>query len=207
MRCPACRSAAVESDAACRQCGFTLEMAERGFGIPPALKGPVADPENVLGRLERRTAERAIADVERRYPQIGIAAVLLPVPPQAPLPPYAVWIFNRSQLSSAVERGGENRRVMFLIDLETNRAVAMVGYGLEPFIQDKHLRNCLNAALIPLNRAQYGRAIEAFVREFERQLQEVCRLLPQQYGLVDDEQWRDATQPLEDALEPLETLY
>lgn len=182
-------------------------MAERGFGIPPALRGPVADPENVLGKLERRSAVRIITELERRYPQIGIAAVLLPVPAQAPLSPYAFWIFNRGQLSSAVEKGGENRRVMFLIDLETNRGVAMVGYGLEPFLHDRHLQNCLNAALIPLNRAQYGRAIEAFVREFERQLQEICRLLPKQFGLVDDNQWRDATQPPDEAMQPLETPY
>ena len=41
-------------------------MAERGFGIPPGLKGPIADPEDVLGARERRVAERMIADVQRR---------------------------------------------------------------------------------------------------------------------------------------------
>jgi len=197
----------IENDAACRQCGFSLEVAERGFGIPPALRAPVADPEGILGRLEGRGVDRAIADLERRYPQITFAAVLLAVPEQAPLFPYAFWIFNRSQLSSAVERGGENRMVMLLIDLETNRGVAMLGYGLEPFIHEKHLQNCLNAALAPLNRGQYGRAIEGFVREFERQLQEICRLLPKQFGLVDEDRWVDATQQMDEVLEPFESPF
>ena len=182
-------------------------MAERGFGIPPGLKGPIADPEDVLGARERRVAERMIADVQRRYPQVAFAAVLLAVPAQAPLCPFTFWIFNRSQLSSAVEKGGENRRVMLLIDLETNRGAAMVGYGLEPFVHDRHLQNCLNAALIPLNRGQYGQAIVAFVREFERQIQEVCRLLPKQFGWVDDDRWVDSTEPMDEAMEPIESPF
>jgi uncharacterized membrane protein YgcG len=182
-------------------------MAERGFGIPPALKGPVADPEGVLGAWERRSAVRIIADVERRYPQVAFAAVLLAVPAEAPLSPYAFWIFNRGQLSSPVEKGGENRTVMLLIDLETNRGAAMVGYGLEPFVHDRHLQNCLNAAIIPLNRGQYGQAIEAFVREFERQIQEICRLLPRQFGLVDEDQWVDATLPADEAQEVFESPF
>lgn len=207
MRCPACRSAAIENDAACRQCGFSLEVADRGFGIPPALTTPIADPEKVLGALERRGPERAIADMERRYPQVAVAVVMIAVPAQFPLLPYAFWIFNRGQLSSAVEKGGENRMMMLLIDLETNRGVAMVGYGLEPFLHDKHLQSCLNAAQNPLNRGQYGQAIEAFVREFERQLQEVCRQLPKQFGLVDDEHWLDASEPIEDVMETVESPF
>lgn len=197
MRCPACRSPAIENDPACRQCGFSLEVADRSFGIAPALRRPVADEVGVLGRFAQRHVKQVIAAMERRFPQIGVAAVLMEVPPQAPLAAYAFWIFNRCRLSSAVEKGGESRLVMLLIDTAANRASAMVGYGLEPFIQEVHLQSCLQAAQPPLRGGRYAQAIESFTRELERQLVEVCRLVPTQFGLAEDHCWLDASQPEE----------
>jgi uncharacterized membrane protein YgcG len=197
----------MENDAACRQCGFSLEAADRAFGIAPALQGPVADVAGVLGSFARQRVMRVIAQVERRFPQLAIAAVLMDVPQQAPLVPYAFWIFNRSQLSSAVEKGGENRLVMLLIDTNTDRAIAMVGYGLEPFIQEVPLQSCLQAALQPLQRGRHAQAIESFTRELDRQLCELCRQVPKQFGLAEDSQWLDASAPGEEAVGLAESFY
>jgi uncharacterized membrane protein YgcG len=182
-------------------------VADRTFGIAPALQGPVADVAGVLGTFARQRVMRVIAQVERRFPQLAIAAVLMDVPPQAPLVPYAFWIFNRSQLSSAVEKGGDNRLVMLLIDTNTDRAIAMVGYGLEPFIQEVPLQSCLQAALQPLQHGRHAQAIESFARELDRQLRELCRQVPKQFGLGEDSQWLDASAPGEEALGLAESFY
>lgn len=197
----------METDAACRQCGFSLEAADRAFGIPPSLQSPVADPSGLMGSMSRRRAERVIAEVMRRFPQLAVAAVLIEVPAQAPLVPFAFWIFNRGQLSSSVEKGGENRLVMLLIDTNSDRAIAMVGYGLEPFIQEVHLQCCLQAAQQPLRRKSPGQAIESFVRELERQLGELCRQVPRQFGLAEEIHWLDAAAPGEEPVGLAESLY
>ena len=207
MRCPACRAPAIEIDAACRQCGFSLEVADRTFGIAPALHGPIADPTGALGTFAQRRAAHVITEVERRFPQLSIAAVLLEVPQQAPLVPYAFWIFNRGSLSSAVEKGGENRLVMLLIDITSDRAIAMVGYGLEPFIQEIHLQSCLQAAQQPLQRKRFAPAIESFARELERQLIELCTLVPRQFGLTEESQWLNASAAGEGTVGMAENLY
>lgn len=200
MRCPACRAPAIENDPTCRQCGFSLEVADRSFGIAPTLQRPVADEVGVLGRLSERRIKHIITTLERRFPQVGVAVVLIEVPPQAPLAAYAFWIFNRCRLSSAVQKGGESRLVMLLIDTAANRASAMVGYGLEPFIQETHLHSCLQAAQPPLRSGRYAQAIESFTRELERQLVEACRLVPRQFGLAENHCWLDASQPEEQAV-------
>lgn len=182
-------------------------MADRTFGIAPTLQGPVADVDRVLGSFARQRVMRVIAQVERRFPQLAIAAVLMEVPQQAPLVPYAFWIFNRSQLSSAVEKGGENRLVMLLIDTNTDRAIAMVGYGLKPFIQEVPLQSCLQAALQPLQRGRHAQAIESFARELDRQLRELCLQLPKQFGLGEDTHWLDAGAPGEEAVGLAESFY
>lgn len=182
-------------------------MADRTFGIPPSLQGPVADVPGVLGTFASRRVAHVIADVERRFPQLAIATVLMEVPTQVPLVPYAFWIFNRGQLSSAVEKGGENRLVMLLIDTNTDRAITMVGYGLEPFIQEMHLQCCLQAALQPLQHGRHAQAAESFVRELGRQLGELCRQVPRQFGLRDDSHWLDASTPGEEAVGLAESFY
>ncbi len=160
-----------------------------------------------MGTLARRRAEGVIAEVERRFPQLGIAVVLLEVPPQAPLAAYAFWIFNRGHLNSAVEKGGDNRLVMLLMDTHSDRAVAMVGYGLEPFVQETHLQSCLQAAQQPLRRGHYAQAAESFTRELERQLRELCHLVLRQFGLKEEQQWLDASLPGEEPVGLAESLY
>lgn len=207
VRCPACRTLATETDAACGQCGFSLEAADRAFGIAPSLRRPIADLTGVLGAFSLRRAAHVIGEVERRFPQLSIAAVLMDVPAQAPLLPYAFWLFNRGSLSSAVDKGGANHLVMLIIDTSTDRAITMVGYGLEPFMQETHLQSCLQAAEQPLRRRRFAQAIESFSRELDRQLVELCRLVPKQFGLVDEAQWLNACAAGEDALGMAENLY
>lgn len=168
---------------------------------------PIADVTGVLGAFSLRRAAHVIGEVERRFPQLSIAAVLMDVPAQAPLLPYAFWLFNRGSLSSAVDKGGANHLVMLLIDTSTDRAITMVGYGLEPFMQEMHLQSCLQAAEQPLRRRRFVQAIESFARELDRQLVELCRLVPKQFGLVDEAQWLNAGAAGEDALGMAENLY
>lgn len=161
----------------------------------------------MLGAFGKRRAARVIEQVERTLPQVGVAVVLMEVPQQVPLVPYAFWLFNRGQLSSAVEKGGENRLVMLLIDTSSDRAIAMVGYGLEPFIQEIHLQACLQAALQPLQRGRHSQAIESFARELERQLRDVCLMARRQFGLSEESRWLDASTPGEEPVGLAESVY
>ena len=96
---------------------------------------------------------------------------------------------------------------MLLIDTHSDRAITMVGYGLEPLIQEAHLQSCLQAAYQPLQRRRFAQAIESFVRELDRQLVALCRLVPKQFGLVPEAQWLNASAAGEDALGTAENLY
>lgn len=193
MRCPACRAPAIEIDAACRQCGFSLEVADRAFGIPPVLERPIDDSASPLGMVPRRRALAVIRALEKNFPQVRVAVVLAAVPDQTPLSAFAFWLFNRGQLSGAMEKGGENHLVLLLIDTHTRQSAAMLGYGLEPFMKESHLQTCLQSAAPSLQNGRHGQAIEAFMRELDRQLRAVCQSIPKQFGLVEDSQWLDAT--------------
>lgn len=207
MRCPACRTPAIEIDAACRQCGFSLEAADRAFGIPPALQRPVDDAANLLGTAARKRVLAAISTVEKSFPQLKVAVVLAAAPEQIPLSAFAFWLFNRGQLSGAMDKGGENRLVLLLIDTHSSQCAAMMGYGLEPFMKESHLQTCLQTAAPGLKSGKHGQAIESFVRELDRQLREVCQSIPKQFGLAEESKWLDATAAGNEAMEVAETTY
>ena len=85
VRCPACQNPVIENDAVCRHCGFTLEAADRHFGIAPATTKPVTDLAQALSSSEKRKLERASLRLLNRFPQLDVAVVLVAVPPEIPL--------------------------------------------------------------------------------------------------------------------------
>jgi uncharacterized membrane protein YgcG len=162
------------------------------MGIPPMLNAPLADVAQVLSAGRRREVLKAVHALHQRFPQISFAVVLMDVPPQVPLAIQAFWLFNRASLFSAVERAGENHGVLLLLDTPRNRAVTMIGYGLEPLVSELTLEVCLTAASGSLAKSQYGPAIEAFVRELGRQLTHLTADLPRTFGYVEPSLWKES---------------
>lgn len=163
------------------------------MGIPPVLNGPVADLTRSLSGAGRRDALRAITALHLRFPQISFAAVLMDIPDQVPPAVQAFWLFNKGSLFSSVEKGGDNHGVLLLVDPSRQHAVAMVGYGLEPFVSEMILEVCLSAATGNLAKDHPGHAIGAFARELERQLLPIVEKLPRTFGYTDDALWSDGT--------------
>lgn len=192
MNCPACHNAALEEhDPACRACGFTLERLAQTMGIPPVLTGPVADLTNSLSCRDKRAQLRGIRALHQRFPQLSFAAVLADLDPALPLSLHAFWLFNKGSLFSAVERGGDCHGVLFLVDAPRHQAIAMIGYGLEPFVNEMHLEVCLTAASASVKNGQFGAAIGAFVRELERQLLPIADRLPNIFGYGNEGEWAE----------------
>lgn len=182
----------IENDAACRHCGFTLEAADHHFGIAPSLTKPVADLVQVLSGSEMRKLDRAAQRLLNRFPQLDVAVVLAAVPAQVPLGAYVFWLFNRGQLSSASESGGGNHLVLFVIDTATQRAAAMAGYGLEPFLPEAQLHMCLNNYSQTSQRDGIAAGIMAFWKELDIQLTNIHRQIPRLFGLPGGEQHAEA---------------
>ena len=193
MRCPSCRFPAVEHDAACRQCGFSLEALDRQMGIPLMLRTPVSDLAHLLTAGGKRAVQRAARTLEQRFPDITFVAVLTDIPPEVPPAIYAFSIFNRGSLFSALEKGGGNHGVLLLLDSILPRATAMIGYGLEPFIGETVLEVCLTAASPSIAKEQPAAAIESFLRELDRQLSTIVEALPCVFGYDEHAAWFDSS--------------
>lgn len=182
MRCPACQQPTFETAVECA-CGFSLPALERLLGMPPMLSPGLNDAMGELTRSDRRLVIDAITRIEHSFPQIGFSVVLTRAPAEVELSLYAVWLFNRTGIASAVERGGANRQVLLAIDPEIGHAACMIGYGLEPFLGEAELANALQAAMPLLREAKLGQGIVALISEIECQLTDCIESLEITYGL------------------------
>ncbi len=192
MRCPACQEHLREGDVACIACGFTLASLDSQLGHPPALAAPIADLAGVFSRRNRYSLTCAVRELEQNFPDVISTVVACEVPPTCPVELYAFWLFNRGQLFSAVEKGGDNRGVLLLIDTAGSRAAATLGYGLEPLLPASALETALQAASPHLLKENPTAAGKAFLSELEQQLHQVAKIWPRAFGYQEQQPWFDS---------------
>lgn len=192
MRCPVCQHPLTEHDAACAACGFSLEMADRTFGIPPQLRPPVSDAGGLLQGDQLRRLALACRKFEQRFPQTQVLVVLHPVPKSQSAGAFAFWLFNRAGLCRALDKAGDNHTILFLVDTRQSpppRLACMIGYGLEPFLGSEALQASLDVGRPLLSKGQIQAAIEACLSAVAQHLIQVSAQLAATYGLAPDAVW------------------
>jgi uncharacterized membrane protein YgcG len=160
-----------------------MEKAAAFFGIAPRLERGVSDSAGVLTPADIRVIRRAIAGFERRFPQAGFTVAFMSLAKDTPGPTYTYWVFNRSNPAGEMNQGCANRHVFLLVDTAGKGAWMTLGYGLEPFIGERHLQQVLQKAQPYLARAQYAAGVTELLAEMEIVFREVVTLLPRVFGL------------------------
>ncbi len=185
MHCPYCHVPLTEEMPACPRCGVNMDKASAFFGEPPQLQPDVTDPAGKLRPAEARALRRRIAEFCRRFPQAGFTAVFMDLNRDMPGAAYAWWIFNRCQPGGESRPGSSNRRLLLLVDTAGRQAWLTQGYGLEPFVSEAQLRQCLDQALPHFAREEWTAGVEALLQEVESVLRAVLAGLPRVFGLLD----------------------
>ena len=183
MHCPSCHQRVFEQSPACPSCGFTLAGADQFFGIPPRLNPGLSDLAGVLRSSDEKKILHAMDQMAQEFPQVSAACVLMQIPPEIPLPVYAFWLFNRSGLISPVDKGGNCRLFFLLVDVQHRRVVAMVGYGLEPFITPVVLEDIARASQPALAHEDWARALVDCLVSARKELALIAEDIPQAFGL------------------------
>lgn len=206
MRCPACQHTATETTAACPECGFSLPALDRLLGTAPTLSYPVSDFQAVLRAKEMRVLQQRVQRLEHLFPGLRCGIVTTKAPEQVGLGLYTLWLFNRGQLTSAVEQGKNNRLVLLVISPQERKASCMVGYALEPLLSPEILRHCLDAMKPSFSEDVMLEGVLAFLAELETQLKLIIKAIPQTYGIHPDE-YQGLRALMEQDSEELELIY
>jgi len=183
MHCPYCHAPLTEELPACPRCGVNIDKATAYFGEPPRLQPDVTDPAGKLRPADLRSVRRRIGEFSRRFPQAGFSAVFMDLSPDVPGAAYAWWLFNRGLPGGETQHGGNNRRLLLLVDTAGRQAWLTQGYGLEPFVSEAQLRQCLERALPHLAMQDWAAAVLSMIEEIESMLRAVLTALPRIFGL------------------------
>lgn len=160
-----------------------MEKAAAFFGIAPRLIRGVSDSAGVLTAADVRTINRGIAIFEQRFPQSGFTVAFMALAKDIPGATYAYWVFNRSNPAGELSQGSANRHVFLLVDTAGRNAWMTLGYGLEPFIGERHLDQCLAKARPYFAQEQYATGVTAVLAELDAVFREVIGSLPRVFGL------------------------
>jgi len=186
MRCPNCQQALHEHSHGCAHCGFSLAGAEKLFGIAPQLDPKLSDLAGVLTSKDKRSLREVLLEMHTLFPQLRFAVVLTRLTQEVSLRAYTFWLFNRSTLATPMEKGGNCRLVLLTYDVECQRLNCMVGYGLEPFVNDTSLTRIVQAALPALRARDHLKTLLSSLQQVEAELALAAKMVPQTYGLYEE---------------------
>ncbi|MEZ0389013.1 MAG: TPM domain-containing protein [Verrucomicrobium sp.] len=183
MRCPVCQQSLHETSPACPHCSFDLAVASQHLGIAPRLQPDLTDQASVFTPSQASHLQDLLQEKERRFPQIRFAVVTVQVNPQIPLKAYSFWLLNRGNLATAMEKGGECRMMLFVLDAVQKKLCCMLGYGLEPFFSQEAMDEVLRPARPLLARGDMSGAVQASLQQADVVLVALSRAIPQVFGL------------------------
>ena len=182
MHCPACQHAISEAAVACVHCGFTFAALDKFLGMAPLIDSTFLDKARVLTKGDRKLLSREVEHFERRFPQCSIIIATVEPPENVPLSGYVYWAFNRNQAGSALEKAGANLQIMIAIQPSAGRAAATIGYGLEPFILETHLREALTAGESELAEGRWAEGLRLILEKMSEIFTGVAESLPEALG-------------------------
>ena len=184
MRCPFCNSAAAENLDQCPECGFTLAEVQRVFGVAASLEPGLNDIQQIFSKRERRTILKLLDNFSRKFPQSQFSVVTNAHPsPKLPFTVYGFWLFNTSGLCRKIDKAGDNHDILLVIDSNGGLACLLIGYGLEPFVSQKHVAGILESGEQDLKSRNWLGAVQKIVERTETQLAEICAGFNQTFGI------------------------
>lgn len=189
MLCPACERQLEETTATCPGCGFSLSQADTQFGAVPLIQPRLTDLQGHLSKSNRTSLLKATLGFEQRFPSVPFTTLIHTAPEGTPCSPYLFWLFNRSSLHTALEKGGSNRHILLWIDPDAGHLSVIIGYGLEPILPDSLIQDALTAARPLALAGQTTQATIAFIHQLDVGLVNLQSQLPTIFGWFPEGYW------------------
>ncbi len=161
VACPGCHFALKDPAPACPHCGYNGWSCVGKFPwLPPALER-IMDMEARFSASDRAALDQAIEPLEQALPQVRVHVCLGKLHPDTDVREFGFWLFNASVPPDAEAASHRPWSLLLVIDRTSRRASLTSGYGLDPFLSDRRLTACLEAATADFTSGHYGRGAVA----------------------------------------------
>ena len=122
------------------------------------------DREGYLTREDIKRGQHAMEKLRAHFPQLTLCTCVAKVPEGVSISEFGFWLFNQSVPNGQRMIDRRIHSILLCIDPTNGEASLTVGYGLDPFIDDDDLTDCLNKIKKPLAVQNYGSALSKLCR-------------------------------------------
>lgn len=156
------------------------------LGAVPRLVSGLSDDAGLMSRRDSRRIHRELRETHVRFRQVEVSVVTLDgIPAGVNLPTYTFWLFNRSDVVRKLDTDGRNYDILLTIDAAGRNAAMTVGYGLEPLVGKRHLRQILDAGQAHLAADAYAAGVLMILEKLRETLREIALGTPAAFALPD----------------------
>lgn len=113
------------------------------------------DVDAKLSPADRLLLDKAIEPLEKSLPQVRVHVCLGRLHPDTDPREFGFWLFNASVPPDSEAASHRPWSVLLVIDRASRRASLTIGYGLDPFVSDRHLTTCLEAGQPDFQGSRY----------------------------------------------------
>ena len=172
MKCPSCATTLAAPEPRCPQCKLSLQRLDLKFGLVPRHSRYLSDRSQRLTLPEMKSLRHELRLFEKKFPQILLSVLLTELPTNHPVREYAFWMANRARFSSLEKTGSDNYDLLLVIDVASDTAALVAGYGLELYVSENDLAEVLQALARPLRAGDWAGGIHACLQALVAQLRE-----------------------------------
>ncbi len=119
------------------------------------------------------TLRKALRLFEKKFPQILLSVLVTELPAQHPVGEFAFWMANRARFSSVEKVETDNFDLLLTVDVASQKAALVTGYGLEPFVQEEDLQVALEALARAMQTEKLAPSIHVFLEALTKQLRQL----------------------------------
>ncbi|MEO5722486.1 MAG: TPM domain-containing protein [Chthoniobacterales bacterium] len=170
MKCPSCAHPLATPLPRCPECKLSLQKLDLKFGLVPRHSRYLSDRSGRLALPEMESLRGALRLFEKKFPQILLSVLLAELPPDQPANEYSFWMANRARFSSVEKTQSDNYDLLLVIDVASDEAALIAGYGLEPFVSEQDLEAALQALAPELRKGAWAAGIHAFIQALTTKL-------------------------------------
>ncbi|MBA2432345.1 MAG: TPM domain-containing protein [Chthoniobacterales bacterium] len=111
----------------------------------------------------------------KKFPQTVLSVFVMELPRDSSASEFAFWLANRARFSTVQKALEENFDMLMVIDLAARQASLAVGYGLEPYLEERHLQEALDEFAQHSARGKLAAGLQACVELLMRRLRDLSR--------------------------------
>jgi len=159
----------------CPHCGYHgWTCVEKFPWIPPPLQRAM-DVDGRLSATERAQIDQAAEPLEQALPQVRVHVCLGHLHADTDPREFGFWLLNASVPPDSEAASHRSWSILLVIDRSSRRASLTVGYGLDPYVSDAVLTDCLKAAAGDFAKGRYGRGAAVCIRKLHKALNQMRR--------------------------------